>query len=127
MVSSFFFCHEDDGLPPIIILLSERRCNYTKYGEYRGSIDDPNMWLDLSEGDDHHKQHLVVHEFGHALGLGHEHQRPDFWKLIGPFIDKKMVENDMDTLSCDWKMDKHLEVKKGKATSYDSDSVMHYW
>ena len=85
------------------------------------------MWLDLSTGDDHHKQHIVVHEFGHALGLGHEHQRPDFWRLIGPYVDKNKIQSDMGTFSCDWEMDKGLKVKKGRATSYDSESVMHYW
>jgi hypothetical protein len=84
------------------------------------------MWLDLGAGDNSHKQHLVIHEFGHALGLGHEHQRPDFWELIGPFIDKKKVENDTDC-SWDWNMDEYLEINKDRATRYDSNSVMHYW
>ena len=88
------------------------------------------MQLDLSKSDDCHKQHLVVHEFGHALGLGHEHQRPDFWKLIEPFVNENKMEKlieDMGACCSDWKMDKGLKIEKGTATRYDSESVMHYW
>ena len=112
-----------------ILLVSclERGKNFTIYGEHQGSAEQPNMWLDLSTGDDRHKQHLVFHEFGHALGLGHEHQRPDFWKLIEPFVDKNKMERYTGALCYCWKMDKGLKVKKGRATRYDSESVMHYW
>ena len=32
------------------------------------------MILNLYHRDDNYVKHIVVHEFGHALGLGHEHQ-----------------------------------------------------
>ena len=107
----------------IFYISSERADNYTIYGEHQASVEEPSVWLDLSTGDDHHKQHIVVHELGRALGLGHEHQRPDFWKLIGPYVDKNKMQSDTGAFKCDWES---LEVE-GRATSYDSESVMHYW
>ncbi len=44
----------------------------------------PTMMLDL---DRSFKRYLVIHQFGHALGLEHEHQRTDFWDGIKKHID----------------------------------------
>ena len=108
-------------------LISEKDINYTIYGKYPASAVDPNMWLDLRGGDSPHTQHIVVHEFGHALGLGHEHQRSDFWRHISPFIDKDMMKKDTAGRICDWEEDQFLKVEEGTATCYDSHSVMLYW
>ena len=90
------------------------------------------MWLDLHSkpSDDRYKKHLVIHEFGHALGLGHEHQRSDFWKHIKRFVDLVEMETCLgvgDVYSDrNWGRDK--DSKKGTCTpDYDPLSVMHYW
>ena len=89
--------------------------------------DEPTMWLDLSKGSDRYKEHLVVHEFGHALGLGHEHQRSDFWKCIAPYLDKTEMEKDKEVGAGYINWLKNPELDTDKATDYDSQSVMHYW
>ena len=94
--------------------------------------DEPTMWLDLHTGgmNDAYKKHVVIHEFGHVLGLVHEHQRSDFWKIIRPFIDRKKMKRDLkltdDQFEVDWGVD-HSRNIKGMCTEYDPTSIMHYW
>ena len=89
------------------------------------------MWLDLHTGgvDDNHKKHIVIHEFGHALGLGHEHQRSDFWKHIKPYIDVTKMKKDLNMtkrgFKTNWGSDS--QFKSGQCTAYDPESIMHYW
>ena len=90
---------------------------------------EPTMWLDLStqatNDVDVYKEHVVVHEFGHSLGLGHEHQRSDFCTFIGRFLNKAMMQRDLGTEAYKrWQEDKDLAVSE--ATPYDCDSIMHY-
>ena len=83
------------------------------------------MWLDLSGKDDNYNEYLVVHEFGHALGLGHEHQRSDFRACVIPFLDETKMHESLGGRYNDWDTDGKLDVRS--ATEYDPESVMHYW
>ena len=96
--------------------------------------NQPTMWLDLHSNcglDDKYKKHLVIHEFGHALGLGHEHQRSDFWKSIKLYVDITEMKKDLgltnypEAFKIDW--DSDSQFKTGKCTAYDPYSIMHYW
>ena len=80
------------------------------------------MWLDLSVTGCY-REHIVVHEFGHILGLEHEHQRSDFWRKIKPYMNIHKMKNHLGEKYKDYK------PSKGSVASsqYDPGSVMHYW
>ena len=114
------------------MLCTANRRNESKIGKKATKVKDRDatMWLCLDSENDEYKKHLVIHEFGHALGLGHEHQRSDFWKHIKPYVDKEKMKADLGISDArferDWGKDK--DSKTGTCTpEYDPKSVMHYW
>ena len=120
--------------------LTDRGHNNSRVGTEARSVlaDKATMNLDLHSCDTKYKRHLVIHEFGHALGLGHEHQRSSFWSDIRPHIDqakmKRYFRKCMRGLSerdfnRHWEQNYAEDVcsELGQSTEYDSDSVMHYW
>ena len=88
--------------------------------------EQPRMWLDLSEGGAY-QEHVVVHEFGHTLGLEHEHQRSDFWEKVGPYLNIEQMKEDIEKLGGKYKDYKSKATTLSRKSVYDPDSVMHYW
>ena len=78
------------------------------------------MYLNLYGYFVRDQKSLVRHEFGHALGLEHEHQRSDFWKVLEQYVNKANLSQ-----ACQ----EHFKPLEGTLlqTPYDPDSIMHYW
>ncbi len=81
------------------------------------------------------KKSLVIHEFGHALGLDHEHQHSDFWDTVEPYFDvtrmkdEHRFEKGMSSFGFKKKYGKgkrFFGIKERTQEEYDSDSIMHY-
>ncbi len=80
---------------------------------------------------------MVIHEFGHVLGLGHEHQRSDFWDVLESknedleyrFIIGKRRMKSGDGGHCKRACDAMFRAKKEimTVTEYNSESIMHFW
>ena len=86
------------------------------------------MRLNLQKGQNDYNKHIVIHEFGHALGLEHEHQRSCFWSVASKFLDVEQMK--ADPLLKGTNIDDYLERQTQGVeyeTEYDPDSVMHYW
>jgi len=73
-------------------------------------------------------ERIVLHEFGHALGLQHEHQHP---KATIPWDKPKTYKFYKDQFGwneddVDFNLFKPLEINEHFLTPYDKDSIMHY-
>ena len=85
---------------------------------------NPTMMLNLNGLSPQFQRSLVIHEFGHALGLDHEHQRSDFWEVVGKYFDSTKIPQSqrIRVKKTDDMMD-----REEASSRYDPQSIMHYW
>lgn len=93
--------------------------------------------LDLKTNTDcAYQKYMVIHQFGHALGLEHEHQRKDFWDAVQKYIDLERMRSDPrignygDSLKAfvrDWLPFEDDKTYRETAYKYDPQSIMHWW
>lgn len=70
----------------------------------------------------------ILHEFGHMLGLGHEHQREDRPLILSHYkiIDSCVSEQKQSRSWCKENLNDINHSKVFIESAYDSESVMHY-
>jgi len=89
--------------------------------------DKPTMQLSLKGHPQYFQRYLVILEFGHVLGLQHEHQRSDFWRIGLKFLDLSKILNDDRLVGHNVQEDLFELPPSGESSEYDPDSIMHYW
>ena len=110
-------------------LLGDDGC-WSKIGTDAKTVVDktkPTMNLVLNGLDPDFQKYLVIHEFGHSLGLEHEHQRSDFWSVLKDFVDLDKMKADPQLRTVNLDVDMFVKQDGGESSPYDPDSVMHYW
>ena len=95
---------------------------------------EETMELGLEQKD---YESTILHEFGHALGLDHEHQHPDAPNLLTSdqeklreFISRKYFPKGTPRADIDDYIDDQWKrMHNGRdtmTTPWDKDSIMHY-
>ena len=101
---------------------------------------EPTMILNLYGMSQPQQRSMVLHEFGHTLGLDHEHQRSDFWDVLESrdedddlrFIIGKNKMKSGNKRKCRVACDAVFRAPwvtptLSEQTPYDPKSIMHYW
>lgn len=96
------------------------------------------MWLGVKPSDEDFKM-VVLHEFGHALGMEHEHQHPDArisWNLeyIRKHLESDASDEQRQAADFEEWLDNTIkvnilpvELEPGSVIlPYDPTSIMHY-
>ncbi|MGY1670362.1 matrixin family metalloprotease [Geodermatophilus sp. SYSU D00710] len=95
------------------------------------AVGEPTMnygWL-TPDSDDDELRRVVLHEFGHALGLIHEHQnplRPINWNRAAVIADLSGPPNNWDEGTIENNIFKRYEPEELNATNLDPQSIMMY-
>jgi serralysin len=85
-------------------------------------------WFDSST-DDEEVRRTVLHEFGHAIGLIHEHQNPQGgipWNRQAVTDDLQGPPNHWDLDTIEFNMFHKFKPNQVSATTVDPDSIMMY-
>ncbi|NKX53342.1 M12 family metallopeptidase [Arthrobacter mobilis] len=94
-------------------------------------VSEPTMnygWL-TPDSDDDELRRVVLHEFGHAIGLIHEHQnpqRPINWNRAAVIADLSGPPNRWDLETIEHNIFKRYDPAELSATDTDSSSIMMY-
>lgn len=94
-------------------------------------VNQPTMnfgWLTPTSGDEVLRP-VVLHEFGHALGLIHEHQNPDrpiAWNRAALKHDLAGPPNNWDEATIENNMFKRYDARSLMTTQVDGRSIMMY-
>ncbi len=132
-VAGLTFDFRNDGPTDIRIAFMEGKGSWAYLGTQCRQIPEPAAtmnfgWLTTPETTDAELRSVVLHEFGHAIGMIHEHQNPKQpiqWDRDAVIADLSGPPNNWDEATIENNMFKRYE---GLVTStpVDSKSIMMY-
>ena len=123
----------DDGDADIRIAFEEGDGSWSYLGTMCQQIPTPEPtmnygWLTSDSSDDELRR-VVLHEFGHALGLIHEHQnpnRPIDWNRAAVIADLSAPPNNWSLETIENNIFKQYDPEKLKGSPTDALSIMMY-
>lgn len=128
-----FFSFVEDGSADVRVAFmpGEGSWSYVGTACRRIPATEPTMnfgWLDDASGDEDVRS-VVLHEFGHALGLIHEHQNPRDrirWNRDAVISDLSGPPNNWDEATIEHNMFKAYREDETLASGVDGTSIMMY-
>ena len=122
-----------EGEAEIRIAFEQGDGSWSYLGTVCREIPDPRPtmnygWL-TPDSEDEELQRVVLHEFGHALGLIHEHQNPEGgiqWNEPAVFADLSGPPNNWGPDTIRHNVTDHYPAGDVSATPVDADSIMMY-
>jgi hypothetical protein len=132
-MANLSFLWVEGGPAEIRIAFAQGDGSWSMLGTECGQVpdDQPTMnygWL-TPDSDDAEIQRVVLHEFGHAIGLIHEHQNPEGgieWNEDAVIADLSQPPNSWDEVTIRHNVLDHYDPKVVNATSLDPKSIMMY-
>lgn len=123
----------NQGPTDIRIAFAPGKGSWSYLGTMCRNIAEPKPTMNygwLTPGSDEAGlRRVVLHEFGHALGLIHEHQNPKGgipWNKPAVIRDLSGPPNNWDAATIENNMFRHYPAKDVIATDVDSASIMMY-
>lgn len=122
-----------EGPTDIRIAFEQGNGSWSYLGTMCRNIGEPEPtmnygWLTPYSEDDELRR-VVLHEFGHAIGLIHEHQNPDggiHWNKPAVIHDLSGPPNNWSLPTIENNIFKRYEKKELDSTKLDSKSIMMY-
>lgn len=127
----FNFLNEGDGNIRIAFMPGEGSWSYVGTQCLQTPKDQPTMnygWLTPDSSDEEVKS-VVLHEFGHAIGLIHEHQNPNQpvkWNKPAVRADLSGPPNNWDEGTIRHNVFDRYNEKDVESTPVDPESIMMY-
>jgi hypothetical protein len=111
------------------IIFNESDGAWSDVGTQHKNVKPPEPTMNLGWLDDDRHGGVVKHEFGHMLGLAHEHRRPDVafeWDKPKVYADMMGPPNNWSKDEIDKQVFHTLKADQLIGTAYDPKSIMHY-